>query len=140
MAFVTILLALLINQAIGWVVFFPRPSMIGIGYTYLAHAADSTFPSDHATVLFAAAVAYRILYRHGSAAAFAIAAVIVGWARIYLGVHFPADILGAVVVAIAAGSATSLVTTRFVLPSLRFFEAVYRALFARLIERGWVRP
>jgi undecaprenyl-diphosphatase len=38
------------NQLIGQVWQHPRPFMIGLGHTFLPHAPDSSFPSDHATV------------------------------------------------------------------------------------------
>lgn len=41
-------LALGINQLIGMVWYHPRPFAIGIGHAFLAHAPDSSFPSDHA--------------------------------------------------------------------------------------------
>jgi membrane-associated phospholipid phosphatase len=39
------------NQVIGLAWQHPRPFMIGIGHTWIPHAADSSFPSDHMTVL-----------------------------------------------------------------------------------------
>jgi undecaprenyl-diphosphatase len=44
-------LFLLINQVIILLWQHPRPFVIGLGHTYLAHAADSSFPSDHLTLL-----------------------------------------------------------------------------------------
>lgn len=38
------------NQLIGLEWQHPRPFMIGLGHTFLPHAPDSSFPSDHATV------------------------------------------------------------------------------------------
>lgn len=42
-----------VNQVIGVIWPHPRPFMIGVGHTFLAHAADSSFPSDHATLFSA---------------------------------------------------------------------------------------
>ena len=53
------LLALGINQIVGLVWQHPRPFMTGIGHTFLQHAPDSSFPSDHATVF--ASVALTLL-------------------------------------------------------------------------------
>ena len=45
------LLGLLINQIIGLAWLHPRPFMIGLGHTLIPHVADSSFPSDHLTLL-----------------------------------------------------------------------------------------
>ena len=61
------------------------------------------------------------------------------WARIYLGVHFPLDMLGA---ALVAGFSAWLACRgiRLYLPPLyRLAIAIHRALFGALIKRGWVR-
>ena len=49
------LVALLVNQLIGLVWQHLRPFMIGLGHSHLAHVADSSFPSDHLTLLWAVA-------------------------------------------------------------------------------------
>src|SRR4051794_28723223 len=41
-----------INQEIGLFVFEPRPFMVPVGHTLLAHVPDSGFPSDHATFVW----------------------------------------------------------------------------------------
>jgi undecaprenyl-diphosphatase len=41
------ILAIGFNQLIDLVWQHTRPFMIGLGHTYLAHAADSSFPNDH---------------------------------------------------------------------------------------------
>jgi len=40
-----------VNQIIGLVWYHPRPFMIGLGHKWLPHASDSSFPSDHMTML-----------------------------------------------------------------------------------------
>lgn len=53
------MLALGANQLIGLVWQHPRPFTLGLGHTFLVHAPDSSFPSDHATVF--AGVALTLL-------------------------------------------------------------------------------
>jgi len=50
------MLALGANQLIGLVWQHPRPFMIGLGHTFLPHAPDPSFPSDHCTVFSAIAL------------------------------------------------------------------------------------
>ncbi|MHB1332799.1 MAG: undecaprenyl-diphosphatase [Sulfuriferula sp.] len=97
------LIALGVNQLIAMSWFHPRPFMTGIGHTYLLHAADSSFPSDHVTLLLSVGLA---LWTTDSMLARRLAGVLlaispfVAWARIYLGVHFPLDMFGALGVAV----------------------------------------
>lgn len=97
------LIALGMNQLIALLWFHPRPFMAGIGHTYLPHVADSSFPSDHVTLLLTVGLA---LWTADSIRARRFAGVLlmisplVAWARIYLGVHFPFDMLGALGVAV----------------------------------------
>lgn len=102
-ALVAGLLALGVNQLIAMLWFHPRPFMAGIGHTYLLHAADSSFPSDHVTLLLSVGLALwttdSILARRLAGVLLAISPF-VAWARIYLGVHFPLDMFGALGVAV----------------------------------------
>lgn len=93
-------LALLVNQIIGLSWSHPRPFMIGMGHTLIPHVADSSFPSDHLTLWWA--VAFSLLLQRGLRCAGLVLALLgspIAWARIFLGVHFPLDMLSAAVVA-----------------------------------------
>jgi undecaprenyl-diphosphatase len=100
LATVAALLGLMANQLIGLVWQHPRPFMLGMGHTLIPHVADSSFPSDHLTLWWAFACGL-LAYRPWRAAATAmlLLGLPVAWARIYLGVHFPLDMLGAAAVA-----------------------------------------
>lgn len=96
------LLGVAANQAIGALWPHPRPFMIGLGHACMPHAADSSFPSDHMTVF--AGVGLTLLF--DGAIRWVVPTLLVGvsvaWARVFLGVHFPLDMAGAVVVAALA--------------------------------------
>jgi undecaprenyl-diphosphatase len=49
-ACVVALVALGVNQLLSILWPHPRPLMMGLGHTFIPHAIDSSFPSDHATV------------------------------------------------------------------------------------------
>jgi len=93
----TALLALATAAIISALYFHPRPFMVGLAHNYLRHVPDSSFPSDHATLLFALGFALSIkpptLMRRSGHVLLALACA-VGWARVYLGAHFPFDIVG----------------------------------------------
>lgn len=134
------LLALGVNQLIGIVWPQPRPFMIGLGHTYLAHAADPSFPSDHMTVLAALACSF-LLDRDSrlTGAVVALLALPVAWARLYLGVHFPLDMVGAVVVAAVSAWLAARSANRYLPPLYGCTIRLHRMLFGRLIAAGWVR-
>ncbi len=65
--------------------------------------SDYSFPSGHTCASFAAAfVCLRRLPRNWGAGAMVLAGLI-AFSRLYLGVHFPTDILGGLVIGLAAG-------------------------------------
>lgn len=65
----------------------------------LPHAAGSSFPSDHTTVTTAIGMSLLLLTRFKkTGAAIVVAAVIIGFSRIFVGVHYPVDIAGGLVV------------------------------------------
>lgn len=100
-ATVVMVLGLVLNFLIGHVYFHPRPFMLGLGRQYLPHAPDSSFPSDHATFLWSLGFALIALGGWRVLAAWLLAGGLgVAWARVYLGVHFPFDMLGALIVSL----------------------------------------
>ncbi|HXE21660.1 MAG TPA: undecaprenyl-diphosphatase [Rhodoferax sp.] len=138
-AAISALLALLVAQIIGVVWPHPRPFMIGLGHQFLPHVADSSFPSDHLTLMWS--VGFSLLLHAESRAAGALLAVLglpVAWARIYLGVHFPLDMAGAALVAALCAWLCLRQARWIVEPVFPWITAVYRRLFAALIRRGWV--
>ncbi len=84
----------------GTLWFHPRPFMIPLGHTWISHPADNSFPSDHGTVMFSAAFALLSLRLRAPGLLMLLAALPVAWSRIYLGVHFPLDMVGAALVAV----------------------------------------
>lgn len=117
----------------------PRPFMIGLGTHLMPHIADPSLPSDHLTLLCAVAANLMLHERTRRAGALlALLGVPIAWSRIYLGVHFPFDMLGAALVASAAAWLAAATGRWFEDPLLRMATAVYQPLFAPLIRRGWV--
>lgn len=134
------LAGLLLAQVIGLVWQHPRPFMMGLGRTLIPHAADSSFPSDHLTLLWAVAFSFLIHQKSRSVGAvLALLGIPMAWARIYLGVHFPLDMAGAVIVAGISAWLCFRAARWFAGPIFRYANAVYRCLFAPFIRRGWVR-
>lgn len=138
-AFAVAMLGVGINQIIGLGWQHPRPFMVGIGHAWIEHAADSSFPSDHATVFFG--IGFSLLL--GGVFRLAIAAlagaITVAWARIFLGVHFPMDMAGAALVALASWALIAPVWAKVGTWVTRLAESAYRRMFARPISLGWLK-
>lgn len=69
----------------------------------------------------------------------ALLGVPVAWARLYLGVHFPFDMLGAVAVAALSAWLTLRETRWYPEPGDHLATGIHRRLFDSLIALGWVR-
>lgn len=139
-AFLVAFIALGVNQIIIRVWPHPRPFMLGLGHSFIPHAADPSFPSDHVTIF--AGVGLSLLLGHArSVAGWAILllGLCVAWARVFLGVHFPLDMLGAVAVAFIVWVVISMPWSVFGNLITQAIEHVYRYLFAHPIARGLIR-
>ena len=96
-------LALVINVIISYVWFRPRPFVMFHKGTYtqlIPHSDDASFPSDHASGSFGFAAASWGKQQKWIRYTFTILAIIVMFARVYVGVHYPTDVLAGMVVGI----------------------------------------
>ena len=86
--------------------FRPRPfdGLDGVSLLFY-QPTDSSFPSNSASVAFAIAAGVWCVNRRIGYALFA-AAILYGFSRVYVGVHYPADILGGVVIALVVTALT----------------------------------
>lgn len=74
-----------------------RPFALGLGFQGLAHSASASFPSMHATMAGAWASGLILFSCPRARKGFVImtlpVALLIGWSRIFLGLHFPSEIL-----------------------------------------------
>jgi len=90
------LVALGLGQVIGMIFPRPRPYLVHHVALLVPHAPDTSFPSDHTTLAFAIAAALWYLDRR-LGAALAAFGLVVAFARVYVGAHYPTDVLGGAV-------------------------------------------
>jgi len=106
-------IALVLSTLIGMVVFRPRPFMIGLGHALVQHRPNSSFPSNHG-LAFAVWAAVLFMLRRRAMAWLAVAlGVLVAWSRIYVGIHYPLDMIGAAIIAIPVAMAPLWIMARY---------------------------
>jgi len=110
------------NPAVNFIVpYGPRPALL---------RGWSSFPSDHAMLFFELAIGMLYVSRGAGLLLLAHAVLVVSLPRIYLGLHYPTDVLGGA--AIGAVTAVAMNSTRLTewvaRPLLRLHEK-HRALF-----------
>ncbi len=100
---ISAVVALLVNAVLGHLWYHARPFADHPKQTVLLvhHGADNSFPSDHASVAFAVAFAVLVFHRRLGIVLLAVA-VGVGLDRIFVGVHYPIDVLTSVLVGLGA--------------------------------------
>ena len=82
----------------------PRPYQVMADAVLRQQPAHGTsFPSSHTAVTLAVAIALVPFLARPLAAAGIGYAVLVGWSRVYLGVHYPLDVLGGAGIGAATG-------------------------------------
>jgi undecaprenyl-diphosphatase len=69
----------------------------------VAHGPGTSLPSDHATAAFALAAGVGLFLHRGWGWVLALAALVVGFARVWVGVHYPGDIAAGAVIAVLSG-------------------------------------
>lgn len=88
-----------------------RPYYV-LGYEpIIPPVGDPSFPSGHTAASFAAATAIYAINRKWGTAAYIFAAVM-GFSRLYLGVHFPTDVLAGAICGILAAKTVLWLTAK----------------------------
>lgn len=101
LAILALPIAILLIKVIHIFYMEPRPF---VTYHFLPlsdNTPDASFPSRHATIMAIIAFAYTF-FKSKWSAFFLLLMVAVGISRIYIGVHYPLDVIGGFIVGIVA--------------------------------------
>jgi len=107
-----IVISLCIGQLIS--IFFPhpRPFMMGVGRTLIVHASNASFPSHHMLFFSAVFISSFWLKNYKLSMIFLLLSLLIAWSRIYLGVHFPFDMIGAFLISLCVACLFELIWER----------------------------
>lgn len=105
LAGISALIALGIAQSIAFLDPRPRPYLTHVAHLLIERSNDPSFPSDHATFSFAIATMIWLYNRKAGVILIGLAGL-VGFSRVYVGTHYPMDVIGGA----ALGIVVSLIT------------------------------
>jgi undecaprenyl-diphosphatase len=103
-----------LNQLIGLFYFHPRPFMVALCTPLFPHGQETSFPSDHATLMLTAVI-YLLLAGNWASCGIPllIVTLLTAWGRVYSGIHFPFDMAGSMVVGLVSAGLMRLLAGRF---------------------------
>ena len=131
-------LALLINQAIAQFWVRPRPfADHPSAHVWGSRSHDPSFPSDHASAAFGIAFAV-FFFDRVVGSAFLAAAFVIGVGRVFIGAHYPADILAGFFVGLGAALLVAKIARPLMERLVRLVERLTDPLVAPLWRR--LRP
>jgi undecaprenyl-diphosphatase len=125
--------------ALAYVVNFVIHHIYDRARPYEAHAirhpwsmsTDASFPSDHASLSFA--IAFAVLaFDTVAGVVFLVLAVIIGVGRLFIGAHYPSDVLASVAIGLVAALVVLRVLPRFVAWVVGYVERVTDPLVSRI--------
>lgn len=123
-------MAIVMSYAIGLIAFRPRPFMVGLGSALVEHRESSSFPSNHALAFAVCAAVLFLIRRNRAAWVTTGLGILVAWSRIYVGVHYPLDMVGSVAVAVLAAMASLWIMARHGAQLLAMAERAQRRITA----------
>lgn len=138
-AFIFTSIAILISQCISHVYYHPRPFVMEVGRTLIYHAPNGSFPSDHMLIFSSIAFSYLFSAQRKLGVLLLIMAWLVAWSRVYLGVHFPLDMLGAFLLAFALNFFGLKLWNLNKNKIMQWALTIHFYLFKPLIQKGYIK-
>ncbi|MEU4172325.1 phosphatase PAP2 family protein [Streptomyces sp. NPDC026665] len=130
--------ALLVNVPIRGFVERPRPFVDHQGLDVLVGGkTDFSFVSDHATITMAMGVGLFVAHRKFGLAGLALA-LLEGFCRVFMGVHYPTDVIGGFALGTAVALLLSPLAMALLTPVMKAVETAPRA--GRLIRARGTAP
>ncbi|KEI95406.1 phosphatase [Clostridium botulinum A2B7 92] len=125
--FIIAVINLTISFIIGGVYYVDRPFVHNKVNLLYIHAKNSSLPSDHAIGTMSIALGLR-KYNKLLSLILTVFSIIVGFSRVYVGHHYPLDIIGAYIIVFATNYIYNLKLRNKV-------ESLYEAVEKKLVEK-----
>ena len=138
-AFIFTAITLLMSEVLSAVLNTPRPFVMDVGRTLIEHAPTGSFPSNHMSIFSGIAFAYYFSPQRDLGRILIWTAWLVAWSRVYVGVHFPIDMLGAFLMAIIVNLAGLPLWWKYENQIMNFILGIHYWLFSPLIRMGWIK-
>ena len=138
-AFIFTSIAILVSQCISHVYYHPRPFVMEVGRTLIYHAPNGSFPSDHMLIFSSIAFSYLFSAQRKLGIFLLVMAWLVAWSRVYLGVHFPLDMLGAFLLAFALNFFGLKLWNLYKDTIMQWALTIHFYLFKPLIQKGYIK-
>jgi undecaprenyl-diphosphatase len=119
------LIALGLGQLIGKALPRPRPYLSHTVHQLIPPSLDTSFPSDHAILGFAVAVMIW-KYNKRAGVALLVLATLMAIARVFVGAHYPGDVLGGAMLGTLTSVGLAALSARP--PMARLLDAIFRIL------------
>jgi undecaprenyl-diphosphatase len=138
-AFIFTAITLLMSEVLSAVLNTPRPFVMDVGRTLIEHAPTGSFPSNHMSIFSGIAFAYYFSPQRDLGRILIWTAWLVAWSRVYVGVHFPIDMLGAFLMAIIVNLAGLPLWWKYENQIINFILGIHYWVFSPLIRMGWIK-
>lgn len=138
-AFIFTAITLLMSEVLSAILNTPRPFVMDVGRTLIEHASTGSFPSNHMSIFSGIAFAYYFSPQRDLGRILIWTAWLVAWSRVYVGVHFPIDMLGAFLMAIIVNLAGLPLWWKYENQIINFILGIHYWLFSPLIRMGWIK-
>lgn len=137
---VAIAVALFISWLIGVIAPHDRPFVMKVGSSFLEHEPTPSFPSNHGTFIFVVALGY-LCWHHCKRMGYLMLglSLVIAWSRIYLGVHWPIDMIGAFIVALLSCALIQICWSQVGAPFENLILKLYHFCFSYPIRKGWIK-
>lgn len=112
---ISVVISAIFANVLKYIVDLPRPYELYPYIKKLSVGGSPSFPSGHTADAFAFAFAAILVYRKWFILIPCLVwAAMVGYSRMYLGVHFPSDVLGGAIIGIGGAFASRYLIKRYI--------------------------